>query len=268
MPIFVLDNMRHTEMCREWALMLPTAFEWVGLSEREPMHLVNDANQSLGLSEQDRPLLIIHRSAILNPEDQAWFRYEFEAPVLVVSGDPDKPQQPLNDLPETDRLYYMKNALGIYDAGFKRRLQVFWRKYQELGQIDWQLLEIPSTETLSAISILCQGYLCAYASAATTPPGSSLGKALAFMGHAGISVAMNNLSPVETLRGWNSVFGGCDLLARAEVEWGDEDEGWKCVAPFLARISQMTDAAPAIIEAEDVATAYCALAARLSGNSC
>ena len=267
MQLYVLDNMRGDEMCREWDKMLPP-FEWVELSEREPAQLVNDMGQIISPVEQEKSLLLIHRSSILNLDDQAWFRCEYRAPILVAHGDLKKLQEPLDDLPETDKVYYLKSALGLNDRGFSRRFHIFLNKYQVRGELHWELLEPPGTVTLSAIYILCQGYLSAYTSVAEIRPGNIVKRALNAMDRPGIGSAISKHSDGDILLMWSYVFDGVDVLAQAEVEWGGENEGWGRVVPLLRSIEQLDNGATLILDADEVATAYCALAIRLGGNPC
>lgn len=114
---------------------------------------------------------------------------------------------------------------------------------------------------LSALSILCQGYLSVHSD--TEAAQSALNQ----------MDWSDDLMPKDvdpevkrdeaTDPRWWQVFNG-DLKKQAKEEWDqDSMEGWQKVSDLIERISSGEDPGP-----ETVATAYCKLAKRLGGEPC
>jgi len=134
-------------------------------------------------------------------------------------------------------------------------------------------------EVLSALSILCQGYLAIHAK--EHGEESEVKKALDQMGWSADLMTNNSNGQVDTVSDvdwWAEVFDTDMLIGEAKEEWGNE-EGWSKVRNLLARFAKDSDEPEEPDEQETeplsgekaretVAKAYCKLAKRMGGKPC
>ena len=145
--------------------------------------------------------------------------------------------------------------------------------------------EPANVDHLSALSILCQGYLAVHAEAYDEKEGwepEEISDALEQMKWTEELMSSGMTSRVEevTKPDWWRVFDDEDgILDEAKQEWGDEADGWSTVKDLLIRVMEGrneeeredTDEPEPLKTEKDrglVADAYCKLAERLGGDPC
>jgi len=132
-----------------------------------------------------------------------------------------------------------------------------------------RLLRPQSAEVLSALSILCQGYLAIHAE--EHGEGAEMTKALNQMGWSGDIVmdgANGHIDRVSNPGWWQKPFDGVENLAEeVKYEWGAK-ENLSRVETLLDWITKGQESLEGKKARKNVATAYCALVQRLGGEPC
>jgi len=173
------------------------------------------------------------------------------------------------------------NGDGALSAEEAIKLLEYVSRMLKGEQPDKPSILLPPTEVehLSALSILCQGYLAAHAEGYDEPAGSEqeggwrpeeISDALKQMGWTEdllASAANGQPEKSHELSWWTSSFDDTDnLIENAEDEWGDA-EGWPKVESLLQRIIDEEGKIEGKEDCATVANAYCELDERLRGKS-
>jgi hypothetical protein len=136
------------------------------------------------------------------------------------------------------------------------------------------LLKPKSVEVLSALSVLCQGYLAVHVEGYNEQEErwgpEEMSPALKQMGWSEdlMTIASDRKSDEVSDPGWWQVFDGeDDLIDQVEDEWGDEEALPEVLKELLTRIMEGTQLGDNDAH-KIVADAYCKLAERLGGRPC
>jgi len=142
---------------------------------------------------------------------------------------------------------------GYDDDDFSRQLEEAMAQLNAGSSLDF----------LSALSILCQGYLAVHSDAEAAQSALSQMDWSDDLMPEEIDLDARRDEVTDPQNGWWQVFNG-ELKKQAREEW-DEDstEGWKKVSDLIDCISAEED--PGV---KTVTSAYCKLAERLGGEPC
>jgi hypothetical protein len=266
--------------------------------------LVKDRRHKKNVGEIENELDRLGARVIDDPEDE-------RINLIIVHGNTDKPRETgdlthemVKQCVNEGGLYlnyttaggkWSSEVTGKYSGGYRELMQAF-KSLDAPMSIGTLAKELKVTkrepDVLSALSILCQGYLAVHAEKQNGEWGPpEIKPALEQMGwidlldgegESGIAGQLKNMSgkrdEVNDPNWWGDTFDEDDLTKKAKEEWGEAStDDWKSVRNLLRRVEPadgeessssrrpLTEEELATVNPATVKDAYCALAERLGG---